>query len=235
VTHGDLAGGWQALGARYGLEPRAVEQLQRVVDHMARDETAPTSVREPAAALDVHVADSLVALDLDFVRAAGRIADLGPGAGFPGLALAAALPGARVALVESASRKCEYLRRVVEAAGVENAEVVHARAEEWTAGIEGQDLVVARALAALPVIAEYAAPLLRVGGCAVAWKGRRDGGEEERGARAAEQLGLAVRGVVPVSPFAAAEHRHLHVYEKVEPTPERFPRRPGRAATRPLG
>src|SRR5439155_1324410 len=90
------------------------------------------------------------------------------------------------------------------------------RAVGHMAGDEGiglHDLVTARALAALPVVAEYAAPLLRPGGFLVAWKGRRDGDEEERGATAAAQLGLAPRSVVPVSPFPGAEHRHLHVYE----------------------
>jgi 16S rRNA (guanine527-N7)-methyltransferase len=233
VTTG-LEARWEALATRYALDAGAVEKLRRVVEHMAGDETAPTAVRDPSEALDAHVADSLVALELKAVRSAQAIADLGAGAGFPGLALAAALPDSAVALVESASRKCEYLRRVVATAGLTNIPVVHARAEEWRAGLEAQDLVVARALAALPVIAEYAAPLLRVGGLLVAWKGRRDGDEEERGTRAAQQLGLAARDVVAVLPFAGAEHRHLHLYEKVEPTPDRFPRRPGRAASRPL-
>ena len=225
---------WQALAERYGLDTRAAAALQAVVAYMAEDSTAPTTVRDPAAAIDVHVADSLVALALDVVRPAARIADLGAGNGFPGLALAAALHEAHVTLVESATRKCDYLRRVIGAAGLPNVDVVHARAEEWTDGLDANDLVVARALAALPVVVEYAAPLLRAGGHLVAWKGRRDGDEEDRGARAAAELGLVPREVVPVSPFAGAEHRHLHVYEKMEPTPEGFPRRAGRASSRPL-
>jgi 16S rRNA (guanine527-N7)-methyltransferase len=234
VSKSALAKRWRALVARYDLADPAIAQLQRVVEYMTGDETAPTTLREPAAALDGHLADSLVALELEQVRAARRIADLGAGAGFPGLALAAALPDARVALVESASRKCEYLRRVVAEAQNPNVDVVHARVEEWKDGTGAHDLVVARALARLPVVAEYAAPLLAMGGWLVAWKGRRDGEEEERAANAAAQLGLAMREVMPVSPFPAAEHRHLHLFEKVEPTPERFPRRSGRAASRPL-
>jgi 16S rRNA (guanine527-N7)-methyltransferase len=234
VSEADLSARWADLAERYRLPARAVAQLQRLVAHTAGDDTAPTTVRDPAASVDTHVADSLAALELDVVRGALRAADLGAGAGFPGLALAAALPDARVALVESASRKCEYLRRVVAVAEIRNADVVHARVEEWTDGIGAHDLIVARALAALPVIAEYAAPLLGDGGFLVAWKGRRDGDEEGRGARAAAELGLAPREIVQVSPFAGAEHRHLHVYEKVAPTPDRFPRRAGRAASRPL-
>jgi 16S rRNA (guanine527-N7)-methyltransferase len=235
VSDRELAAGWEALAQRHGLREPAVAQLQRVLAHMAQDETAPTTAREERNALDVHVADSLVALELAAVRRARRIADLGAGAGFPGTALAAALSGARVALVESASRKCEYLGRMLAAAGISNATVVHARVEEWREGIGAHDLVVARAVASLPVICEYAAPLLEVGGSLVAWKGKRDSGEELFGQRAAQQLGLVPREVVRVAPFAGAQHRHLHVYEKTEPTPERFPRRPGRAASRPLG
>jgi 16S rRNA (guanine527-N7)-methyltransferase len=234
VSDRDLAARWTELAERYELGPDAVGQLQQVVAHMAGDETAPTTVRDPGSAIDVHVADSLVAIELPQVREATTIADLGSGAGFPGLALAAALPAARVSLVESGSRKCEYLRRAVAAAGLGSVGVVHARVEEWREGLEANGLVVARALAALPVLVEYAAPLLSVGGHLVAWKGRRDGDEEARGVDAAAQLGLESQSVVPVAPFAGAEHRHLHLYQKVAATPDRFPRRAGRAASRPL-
>jgi 16S rRNA (guanine527-N7)-methyltransferase len=234
VTSAKVAARWEALEQRYGLTPGARRQLEGVLMHMAFDATAPTTVRDPERALDVHLADSLVGLELEAVRAAGDIADVGAGAGFPGLALAAALPDARVWLVESATRKCRYLEGVVRDAGIANASVVHARVEEWDVGRGAHDLVVARALASLPVIAEYAAPLLTLGGSLVAWKGRRDSGEEERGMRAAVELGLEPHPPVAVDPFPEADNRHLYVYEKVAPTPARFPRRPGRAASRPL-
>jgi 16S rRNA (guanine527-N7)-methyltransferase len=181
------------------------------------------------------VADSLVALELPEVRRAGRVADLGAGAGWPGLALAAALPEARVALVESATRRCRYLARAVATGSLVNAEVVHARAEEWPAGVGAHDLVVARALAALPVLCEYASPLLEPGGVLVAWKGAPDPVVVAAGAAAAEIVGLAPEDVHTVSPYAAAERRTLHVFRKVAPTPPRFPRRPGMAVKRPLG
>jgi 16S rRNA (guanine527-N7)-methyltransferase len=94
--------------------------------------------------------------------------------------------------------------------------------------------VTARALAALPVVAEYAAPLLRMGGTLVAWKGRPDPAETADAAAAAAALGLEVVEVVRVKPHPAARHRYLHVLRKVAPTPPRFPRRPGAAAKRPL-
>jgi 16S rRNA (guanine527-N7)-methyltransferase len=223
----------EELAARYGLTPAAVEALRLLLRHQAGDEHASTTVRDPAQAVDRHVADSLVALELAEVREADRLADLGAGAGWPGLALAAALPGCHVALVESAVRRCSYLERAIEAAGLANVEVVHARAEEWSPA--PQDVVTARALAALPVVCEYAAPLLREGGTLVAWKGSLDPAEAEAGARAAETLGLSPPEAIAVDPYAGAGRATLVVARKLAPTPARYPRRPGMALKRPLG
>jgi 16S rRNA (guanine527-N7)-methyltransferase len=223
------------LSQRYGLAASTAQALASVLALQAADEHASTTVREPVQAVDRHVADSLVALDLEELHSARRIADLGSGAGWPGLALAAALPEAHVALVESASRRCRYLERAVAAAGLGNVEVVHARAEEWRDGIGVHDLVTARALAALPVVCEYAAPLLAMGGALVAWKGLVSEGEAHAGTAAATELGLEGAGAHRVHPYPGAGPATLHVFRKVAPTPSRFPRRPGMAAKRPLG
>jgi 16S rRNA (guanine527-N7)-methyltransferase len=199
-------------------------------------------VSEPAAALDAHVADSLSGLEVDDLARARRVADLGAGAGFPGLALAIAMPRAKVDLIESAGRKSAVVARLAQAAKIENARAITARAEEWAAtpaslggGAGAYDAVTARALAALPVLVEYAAPLLRARGVLVAWKGARAREEEEAGARAAAAVGLEPLEVRRVVPFEGARDRHLHVFCKISPTPERFPRRPGMAEKRPLG
>ena len=223
-----------ALTATYGFPEGAVEQLTALLGLQATDPTASTTVRDPAAAVDRHVADSLSGLELDAVRAALRVADIGSGAGWPGLALAVALPGASVALVESASRHCRYLTRAVEVAGLENVSVVHARAEEWGEGIGAHDLVTARALAALPVLCEYAAPLLAAGGWLVAWKGAVDPAELADGRAAAEVLGLEPAEPRRVVPYAGARDHTLHAFRKIAPTPDRFPRRAGIATKRPL-
>jgi 16S rRNA (guanine527-N7)-methyltransferase len=189
-----------------------------------------------AEARNTHLADSLSGLELEALRSATRLADLGAGAGFPGLPLAIALPAARIDLIESSKRKCEVITRLAAGAGIENARPVNTRAEEWATG-EGAgtyDAVTARALAPLAVLLEYAAPLLRAGGVLVAWKGARDAEEERVGARAAAQLGMSTEAVHPVTPFEEAKHRHLHVFEKTARTPPRFPRRPGMAEKRPL-
>jgi len=223
-----------ALASEHRLPEAAVPQLEALLALQAADPTASTTVRDPADAVDRHVADSLSALVLDEVGSARRIADIGSGAGWPGLALASALPEAWVALVESAGRHCRYLSRAVAEAGLANVTVVHARAEDWPEGIGAHDLVTARALAALPVLCEYAAPLLVEGGSLVAWKGSVALDELADGGAAAAVLGLESADPLRVVPYVGARDHTLHVFRKVAPTPARFPRRVGVAVKRPL-
>jgi 16S rRNA (guanine527-N7)-methyltransferase len=223
-----------ALAERFGLPEAAAPALRALLALIASDAAAPTNLTDPVVAVDAHIADALVALELDEVRCARRIADLGSGAGFPGLVLAAALPDARVALVESSAKKCAFLDRAADAMGLTNVEVVPSRAESWRAGIGRCDLVTARAVGPLPVLVEYAAPLLAAGGVLVAWKGRRDPVEEADAEAAGTATGLAPKEARLVRPWDGAEHLHLHLYLKVGATPHRYPRRPGMACKRPL-
>jgi 16S rRNA (guanine527-N7)-methyltransferase len=231
----DGAGRLAELGQRWELDGAQVAALGRLLELLASDEHAPTTVRDAATAVDVHVADSLSALALAEVRGARAVADLGSGAGFPGIVLAVALPRASVALVESASRKCEFLERAAAAAGVANTRVVCARAEQWVEGEGTNDLVVARALAPLAVLCEYAAPLLALDGSLVAWKGEVGAVEALAGGRAAALLGLSSAGAVRGEPYAGSVAHHLHVFRKIAPTPAGYPRRAGVASRRPLG
>jgi 16S rRNA (guanine527-N7)-methyltransferase len=223
------------LAQQYGLDERACDQLTALLDLIEQDERAPTTVRDPALGVDLHVADSLVALDLAPVRAAETIADLGSGVGFPGLALAVARSDCDVRLVESQGRKTAYLEDLLAQVEVPNASVIRARVEEWSGGICAHDVVVARALGPQPVVLEYAAPLLRLGGTLVDWRGARVHAEEQRAERAADELGLALLGVERVEPFEAARDRHLHLFTKARDTPATFPRRAGMARKHPLG
>lgn len=223
------------IAEAHGLSAATTAQLGALVDLVAHSRDAPTTVSEPRDIVDIHVADSLAALEVPGLRGAASVADLGAGAGFPGLPLAAALPDARVALVESNGRKCAFLERAATQAGITNAPVVHARAEAWTPGRGACDVVTARALAPLSVLVEYAAPLLQLGGTFVAWKGAVEDSEADRGHRAALLLGLEPLPLLPVTPYAGSRQRTLHPYRKTSPTPAGYPRRPGMAAKRPLG
>ena len=220
---------------RHELTPAQLAQFEAVLEALEGDEHAPTAVRTGREATERHLADSLVGLDFNCLIAADAIADLGAGAGFPGVALAVALPAARISLVESQRRKCEFLERLCATARIANASVVCARAEQWAPAAGANDAIVARALAAQPVVLEYAAPLLRNGGALVDWRGKRDAAEERKAAAAAAELGLELCEIRAVRPFATATDRHVHVFVKVAETPVRFPRRPGIARKRPLG
>jgi 16S rRNA (guanine527-N7)-methyltransferase len=223
------------------LSLAAAGRLRELIELLATDPRTPSAVRDPEDAWRVHVADSLSGLGVDGLRTAERIADVGAGAGFPGLVLAAALPDARVHLIEATTRKCEFMRRAIEHTGIANAHVVCERAETWAAarppdgGRESYDAVAARAVGRVSTLSELASPLLRPGGTLVAWKGRRDPDEEAEAARASQQLAMEPLEVRWVGPYAGSENRHLHVLRKSGPTPEGLPRRPGMAKKRPFG
>jgi 16S rRNA (guanine527-N7)-methyltransferase len=220
-------------------EPELRERLAPVLDLLASDPASLSSVRSPAEAWRVHVRDSLSGLE--FVGAPQRLADVGAGAGFPGLVLAAVLPDTRVDLIESVSRKAEFIERAIAAAGLENARAVGARSEEWAAAPEPEgwreayEVVTARAVGRLATLAELASPLLRRGGTLVAWKGRRNVEEEAELARAVPRLAMAPARIDAVGERAGFEHRHIHAVRKVAPTPENLPRRAGLAKKRPFG
>lgn len=143
--------------------------------------------------------------------------------------------------MESVGRKTAVIDRLIQAVELSNARSVTARAEDFArvpaalgGGRDAYDVVTARAVGPLAVLVEYAAPLLRVDGVLVAWKGARDEAEEHAGACAAEKVGMAVKEVIAVQPYEASENRHLHVFRKISPTPAAFPRRAGMARKRPL-
>lgn len=223
-----------ALAGRYGLPADAAPRLRKLLDLVQQSHHSLTAVREPSAGVEVHVADSLAGLDLEPVRAAGLIADLGSGAGFPGLVLAIARPEAQVVLVESVGKKAGFLEEAAEQLQLGNVEVVSGRAEGWEAGRDRCDVVTARALARLDILLEYAAPLLRVDGALVAWKGKRDKGEETAAWKAGKILGM--EAPVPTTvPGPDGSERHLYLSRKLRVTPAGYPRRAGMAAKRPLG
>ncbi len=232
-----------ALATRWSLDALAVEKLHDLLLLIRDDPRAATSVRVPQDAVHVHFADSLCALRfLDPPGASRRdrpvrAVDVGSGAGFPGLPLALARPALQVDLLEATRRKCEFLEVATRELDVANARVVNGRAEEWAAdeGRERYDVVLARAVAPLATLVEYAAPLLSPGGRLVAWKGVRDPGEEAAGERAAEEIGLQMTQIERVEPYPGSRSHNLHLYEKSRPTPARFPRRPGAARKSPIG
>lgn len=218
------------------LGPAARQALGKVLELLASERASVSSVVDERA-WRVHVADSLTGLEVEGLRSAGRIADVGAGAGFPGLALAVALPDARVDLIESVSRKCEFMQRAIDAASIANATVLNTRSEDLAKanGREAYDAVTARAVGRLSTLAELASPLLKPNGVLVAWKGKRDEEEESQLERASDSLAMTPEQILDVGNRAGSQHRHLHVIRKAGPTPPDLPRRPGIAKKRPKG
>ena len=218
------------------LDPAGREKLRTVLALLAVERASVSSVVDQRA-WQVHVLDSLTGLEVGDLREATRIADVGAGAGFPGLALAVALPAAQIDLVESVGRKCDFMRRAIEAAAIPNATVLNLRSEDLasSAGRESYDLVTARAVGRLSTLAELASPLLKPNGTLIAWKGKRDQEEEEQLERASEALAMHQEKVLAVGDRAGSQHRHLHIIRKTAETPAGLPRRPGMAKKRPKG
>jgi 16S rRNA (guanine527-N7)-methyltransferase len=213
------------------------EAALEILLELLADPRAPVAHSTVPRARDVHIADSLSGLDVDALSSASRVADLGSGAGLPGLVLAASLPEARFDLIESSSRKCAFLTEAVARIGLENAAVVCERSEDWARGEgrEAYDAVTARAVGRLVAVAELASPLLRDGGVLVAWKGARSAREEAELDRAADRLAMERLEIRPVTPYPGSRQRHIHLLRKNGPTPNGLPRRPGMAAKRPFG
>lgn len=196
-----------------------------------------TRIVEPSAVARLHLLDALSALPLLDAAAPRRALDLGSGGGVPGLVLALARPDTSWVLVESVHAKANALSRFAAELGIANVSVLDVRAEivgRDPAHRETYDLVTARACASMPVLAEYALPLLRIGGALFAWKGRLSEAELRAGRSAASMVGGTELEVRPAGVAALGDHRFV-IIRKVVPSADRYPRRPGQPTKRPLG
>lgn len=220
-----------------GLDDAAQQRLASLGDLILGAGFNVTAIREPREIERGHFLDSLSLLELDCVVSARRIVDVGTGAGFPALVLALAVSGARIVALDSSRKKCDHVARAVALLGLENVEVWCGRVEDYGRGHgrADHDLVVSRALASLPVVAEYSAPLLRVGGTMVSMKGAVSDQERIHADKALGILGCGPLEAERLHPFAGAENRWAYVSHKLRRTPEDYPRRPGSAVKRPLG
>lgn len=196
-----------------------------------------TAITDPREIVVKHFLDSLAGVLVLDPAAGNRIIDVGSGAGFPGLPLKIVRPELELTLLESSRKKAGFLETTVRELGLEGVLVAGLRAED-----AGRDPVhrgtyhwaVARAVAPVSVLGEYCLPLLRVRGVLVAYKGPRIGAELKQAGRALEILGGGIREVLEFTLPGGDDRRSLVVIEKTAPTPERFPRRAGMAAKRPL-
>lgn len=225
----------------FGLDGAAQQRLALLGDLILGAGFNVTSLKEPQEVERLHFLDSLSLLALPAVLQARRIVDIGSGAGLPALVLAIALPAialpARVTALESQQKKCRFIADAAERLGLQRVEVVCARAEEFGqgAGRGAFDLAVSRALAPLPVVAEYSLPLLEDGGMMLAMKGAISNQEWRQAENALGILGAGRLESVRLAPFPEAENHWVYMAQKVGTTSGEYPRRPGIPAKRPLG
>jgi len=240
---------YDALATTLGEDRRELlEKFARILIAANKGEygtlTGATSARE---ALEDHVSDALALLPTfdallgtgaEASDAARRVCDVGSGAGLPGVPLAIARPEWRFTLLDSLKKRTTFLERTVAELGLTNVDVVWARAEDFgrdDARRESYDVVTARAVAELRVLAEFCVPLVRVGGHWVSAKNADVEAEAEDATRAVETLGGGAPLVRVVDAFAPdGSARTAVIYEKLKPTPDKYPRRAGMAKKRPL-
>ena len=193
-----------------------------------------TAITEPGQVAEKHMADSLRLLP--FLENVQSLADIGTGAGFPGIPLAIVLPETKIILVESMQKRIQYLQRLSEYLGLKNITILCARAEEIGQNPlyrEKLDAATARAVAALPVLCEYLLPLLKPGGSMLAMKGSK-GQEELAMAKNAIPLLGGKNAKVLEYMLSGGESRSIIHIEKLKTTPKAYPRRVGIPTTKPL-
>ena len=166
-----------------------------------------------------------------------HLVDVGSGAGFPGLPLKILYPAMRTTLIESVGKKAMFCEHIVRMLGLENVQVIKARAEEVGQKPEHRekyDCAVARAVAGMNVLSEYLLPLVRMGGTMLAQKGESGPAEAQSAEKVMKLLGGKLQQVIQVNLPGVADDRYLVIVNKSHATPPKYPRKPGMPMKQPL-
>jgi 16S rRNA (guanine527-N7)-methyltransferase len=237
-----LLAGASALGLRLTREQQASFTLYYEELVAWNQKFNLTAITEYEQVQIRHFLDSLSCLLAQEARQAlgrreARMIDVGSGAGFPGIPLKLVCANAQLTLLEATGKKVTFLESLIQQLGLQTASAIKARAEDLGHDPEHReryDLALARAVAELPVVAEYTLPFCKIGGWVIAQKGEAGAAEAWSAERAIRLLGGELRRIVHVELPGLPEDRSLVVVEKVSPTPAAYPRRPGIPSKRPL-
>ena len=235
-----LADGARQLGI--GLDASQIGQFQQYYQAISAwnrkgNLTRVTGLEEVQTRHFVDSLSIMACLPGDALGPGTNLMDVGTGAGLPGVPLKIAYPAVTLVLLEASGKKTTFLEELISILGLDATRVVQARAED--AGRhddlrEAFDVVVSRAVAPLEVLAELTLPFCRVGGVAIAQKGEDVVAELDRASNGIDLLGGGTARVHAITPPGSPVARSLVVIDKVRATPDRFPRRPGIPAKRPL-
>lgn len=196
-----------------------------------------TAINDPGKVRGKHFLDSLTCLLAMRGTSIKQVIDVGTGAGFPGIPLKIICPAMKLTLVESIGKKANFCQHITDTLELKDVKIDQIRAESIGGDPDHRqayDWAVARAVADLPVLAEYLLPLVRLGGYALAMKGESGPAEAHRAEPAIQLLGGQLQEIIPVILPGIEDQRYLVVIAKIASTPERFPRRVGIPAKRPL-
>ncbi len=229
-----------ARGAEAGLRfsELQLEQFNRYYEMLIETNKVMnlTAITEPEDVAVKHMIDSLLAYDKEM---AGKIlADIGTGAGFPGVPLKIYCPELKVVLIDSLGKRLNFLQQVIDALALKDIRCEHSRAED--AGRNKQhrekyDFVTARAVARLSVLSEYCLPLVKRGGQFIALKGSKYAEEITEGTAAVKILGGKIVSAEPVKLPGLDDGRAIIKINKIKTTPAQYPRKAGTPEKQPLG
>ena len=234
-----LVDGAARLGLHFG--PVQIDQFRRFYQGMIEWNTRVnlTRITDWAQVQERHFLESIAVAQVvpADILGGGTFVDVGTGPGVPGIPLKICFPEMTGALIDATRKKVDFLQWVLDAIGLEGLDVYHGRAEvlaHQPAMRETFDLVVARAVARMPVLAEFTLPFCRLGGLTVLHKTFGAADEIDLAGHAIDVLGGRLRPMVGLHPSSTCDRRSLVTIQKVNPTPARYPRRSGIPAKRPI-
>lgn len=196
-----------------------------------------TALTEPNDVAVKHMVDSLTVYDEEWFRDGMSVVDVGTGAGFPGIPLKIFRPGLKVTLIDSLNKRVKFLETVVNELGLKDVSCVHARAEEAARQKQYRekfDAAVSRAVARLPILAEYDLPFVKVGGFFAAMKGAKYMEETEEAAKAVKVLGGSEPVLREVKLPGLDDKRGIIYIKKAKKTPPVYPRKAGTPEKNPI-
>ena len=219
-----------------GLPTGGIPALMRYADLLVEKNKVMnlTAITEPADIATLHFLDSVAMLTLADLKGK-KMADIGTGAGFPGMPLKIVEPSLQLTLLDSLNKRIDFLKEVCADLGLNDVECVHGRAEEFAANHrEGYDIVTSRAVANLQMLSELCLPLVKVGGCFLSMKAVDSEEEVNAAKNAIKTLGGQIEKVVDYAiPGTDVQHRLIFI-KKIKETPKKYPRAFAKIKKNPL-